>query len=133
MKMHIFRLTKGNDLLNSIKSFCEQNNILAGTILSSVGCVYHAKIRDAGGKAIIEINEPLEIISLNGTVSKHRCHLHISFAKTDLSVVGGHLVEGCLINTTCEIILLELDDYKFSKEFDKATGYNELKISRKTH
>ena len=127
-KTHVFRLTKGSDLMFSIKDFCAKKNILAGTILCSVGCVDEAKIRCANGKDIIELTEPLEIVSLNGTVSKERCHIHCAFSKVDLSVIGGHLCEGCLVNTTCELIILELVDFRFGKEFDKSTGYNELKI-----
>lgn len=127
-KIHVFRLTKGMDLICEIKKFCERNNIMAGTILSSVGCVYEARIRNAGGTEIKHICENMEIISLNGTVSKDRCHLHVSFSKQDLTVIGGHLVDGCLINTTCEIVLLEFGNYKFDKVFDESTGYNELEI-----
>ena len=124
----VARLTRGADLLNEIKTFCEENGIVAGVILSSVGCVSCAKIRVAGGKDIVEKNEPLEIISLNGTVSCERTHLHVAFSKTDLSVVGGHLVDGCVVNTTAEIVIMEIERVKFRKEFDPNTGYNELKI-----
>ena len=128
MKPHAFRLTKGMDLLKSIKEYCAEHNIRAGIVLSGVGCVYRAKIRDAGGVEINEIDEDLEIVSICGTVSKNRCHLHVSFSKRDLSVVGGHLVEGCMVNTTCEVVLLEIENYIFEKEHDKSTGYDELKI-----
>ena len=105
MKPHAFRLTKGMDLFGEIKSFCERNNILAGTVLSSVGCVDQARIRCADGKTVIELSEPLEIISLNGTVSKNRCHLHASFSKVDLSVIGGHLIAPPLtVHTTARFL-----------------------------
>ena len=48
--------------------------------------------------------------------------------KEDLSVVGGHMVPGCIVNTTCELVILAFDRYEFSKEFDQNTGYNELLI-----
>lgn len=41
------------------------------------------------------------------------------------------MCEGCLVNTTCELVLLELDDYTFMEEFDQNTGYDELKIKHK--
>jgi hypothetical protein len=63
-----------------------------------------------------------------GTVSKDRLHLHISLSKADLSTIGGHLVEGCLVNTTCELVIIELENFAFSKVFDETTGYNELLI-----
>jgi len=131
MQEHIFRLKKGDDLYDSIQKFCQENNILAGVVVSGVGSLLSAHIRDASGVNAQDVNEPTEIVSLNGTVSKNRLHLHISLSKTDLSVVGGHLMSGCKINTTCEIAILEFENYEFSKEFDKTTGYNELKIIKK--
>ena len=130
MKEFALRLTKGQDLYNTVFEFCKQNNISAGVVLSGVGCVLQARIRDAGGKTIHTIEEPLEIGSLMGTVSFNRVHLHISLSKTDLSVIGGHLTEGTIVNTTCELVILQLENYKFEKEFDSITGYNELKITK---
>ena len=131
MKIHAIRLRRGQDLFESIHEYCIQNHIQAGVVLSAVGCVSHGKMRNAGGIKIVDIDEPLEIVSLMGTVSEKRCHLHVSFSKEDLSVIGGHLVPGSIINTTCELVIGELDDYIFGKEFDETTGYNELVINKK--
>ena len=131
MKTHAIRLTKGADLYKSIMQFCEKNNIQAGVILSSVGCVSKARVRDASGINIQTLQENLEIINVNGTISKNRLHLHISFSKQDLSCIGGHLVEGTIINTTCELVILELLDTIFEKSFDETTGYNELLILKR--
>ena len=74
--------------------------------------------------------EDVEIVSLMGTVSEHGSHLHASLAHRDLSVFGGHLRPGCLVNTTAEIVLAELPDTVFTRERDEATGYEELAIRR---
>lgn len=131
MKTYAIRLRRGTDLLNSIREFCINNQIKAGVVLSGVGCVLKARVRDAGGVSIVEIDEHMEIVSLMGTVSEKRCHLHISFSKKDLSVVGGHLVEGCLINTTCELVIGEMEDYIYEVEFDEETGYHELIVEKR--
>ena len=128
MKAYAVRLKRGKDLLKSIESFCVENKVKAGVILSGVGCVIKGCVRDASGVTIVDIDEPMEIVSLMGTVSEKRCHLHISFAKEDLSVVGGHLVDGCIINTTCELVIGELENYRYEVEFDEETGYDELVI-----
>ena len=83
-------------------------------------------MRDASGFTLREIDEPCEIVSLNGTVSEARCHLHIALSKEDLSTVGGHLVEGCIVNTTCELVVGILDGWKIGVEYDAETGYDEL-------
>ena len=128
MKTYAVRLRRGADLLQSIEAFCVEHQIRAGVLLSGVGCVTKARLRDAGGVNIVSIDEAMEIVSLMGTVSEKRCHLHVSFAKKDLSVIGGHLVAGCIINTTCELVIGELRDYVYDVEFDEETGYDELII-----
>ena len=50
MKTYAFRLQKGEDLKLSIENYVIENNIEAGVILSAVGCLYKAVIRDAEGK-----------------------------------------------------------------------------------
>ncbi len=123
---HCIRLHRGEDLLKSIKDVCKAKNIRCGAILSGVGCISKGKIRDASGVTIREINEDCEIASLNGTVSANRCHLHIALSKEDMSTIGGHLCEGCIINTTCEIIIEELPGIYIDVEDDPETGYDEL-------
>ena len=126
MKTYAVRLRRGEDLLRSIEEFCVKHAVKAGVLLSGVGCVSRGRVRDASGVNIVALEEPMEIVSLMGTVSEKRCHLHVSFSKEDLSVVGGHLVEGCIINTTCELVIGELENLVYDVEFDNETGYDEL-------
>lgn len=128
MREHCFRLRRGQDLLLEIEAYAALKGIKAGVLLSGVGCVSRARLRDASGVDIRELDEDLEIVSLMGTVSAARTHLHASFSRRDLSTVGGHLVSGCVVNTTAEIVMLELDDIEFGSAFDATTGYDELKI-----
>ncbi|MBQ2998707.1 MAG: DNA-binding protein [Oscillospiraceae bacterium] len=125
-KYHCVRLHRGEDLLNSVRQICKENNIKAGLVLSGVGCISKGKIRDASGVTIREISEDCEIVSLNGTVSAKRCHIHIALSKEDMSTIGGHLCTGCIINTTCELIIAELPDLEIDTEDDPETGYDEL-------
>ena len=126
MTLHSIRLHRGDDLLNSIKNLAQEKQIKAGVVLSAVGCVLQARLRDASGVNIRDIGEHCEIVSLNGTVSENRCHLHLALSKEDLSTIGGHMVEGCIINTTCELVIGELPGQQIDVEFDEETGYKEL-------
>ena len=126
LRCHSLRLHRGADLLASIKSLCVQKHIAAGVVLSAVGCISKGRIRDAGGITIREIEDRCEIVSLNGTVSEKRCHLHIALSKEDLTTIGGHLCPGCIINTTCELVIAEIPGTVIEKEFDEETGYDEL-------
>lgn len=126
MKCHCIRLKRGEDLLESIKAVCTAKNIRAGVVLSGVGCLLQGRVRDASGVTIREITDHCEIVSLNGTVSAQRCHIHIALSKEDLSTIGGHLSAGCIINTTCELVIGELPGIDFGIEADPETGYDEL-------
>lgn len=126
MKYHCLRLHRGDDLLESIRTLARQEHIRAGVVLSSVGCISRGRVRDASGVTIREIGEHCEILCLNGTVSEKRCHLHIALSREDLSCLGGHLCPGCIINTTCELVIGELPGVGIDVEFDSETGYDEL-------
>ena len=126
IRFHSLRLRRGMDLMQSIKVLCAEKNISAGVVLSAVGCISRGRVRDASGVTVREIGEHCEIVSLNGTVSEKRCHLHIALSKEDLSTVGGHLCEGCIINTTWELVIAEIPGTAIDKEFDEETGYHEL-------
>ena len=122
------RLRRGTDLLAALKLIAQEEGLQAAVILSGVGCVSCAQVRDADGKTIHRIDEHCEIVALQGTVSQTRCHVHIALSRLGLGVVGGHLAPGCIINTTCELVLLEQDGWRYGKEFDDETGYNEIRF-----
>ena len=126
LKTHCIRLHRGDDLMLSIKALCAEKQIQAAVVLSAVGCISQGRIRDASGVTIREITDHCEIVSLNGTVSQTRCHLHIALSKEDLSTIGGHLCPGCIINTTCELVIAELPGVVYGVEADPETGYDEL-------
>lgn len=126
LKCHCVRLRRGDDLILSIRELCREKHIAAGVVLSAVGCISRGRIRDASGVTIREITDHCEIVSLDGTVSAARCHLHISLSKEDLSTIGGHLCPGCIINTTCELVIGELPGVRYGVEEDPETGYDEL-------
>lgn len=125
-RIHCIRLRRGEDLLESIRALCAQAKIEAGVILSGVGCISRGRIRDASGVTIRSIEEHCEIVSLNGTVSARRCHVHIALSKEDLSTIGGHLCTGCIVNTTCELVIAGLPGIRYEVEQDEETGYDEL-------
>ena len=131
MKTHCIRLKRGEDLLESIKAVCAEKKISAGIVLSGVGCILEGRVRDASGVTIREIKDHCEIVSLNGTVSNQRCHIHIALSKEDLSTIGGHLCSACIINTTCELVIGEIPGVSFGVEEDPETGYDELIFNKK--
>jgi predicted DNA-binding protein with PD1-like motif len=132
MRTIAIRLTDGQDLFKEIQGQVTEHAISAGVILSAVGSLKESKIRvpviDGEVKYIIPTN--LEIDNLHGTVSINGCHLHISVSDIEGEVMGGHLKEGCIIRTTCELVIGILDDITFNRESDPQTGFDELVISK---
>lgn len=128
--MHIFRLTKGMDLKKSIVEYARDNNIKSGIIGACVGCCYEIYFRLAGGKEFYHKIGDHEIVSMTGTISEDGVHIHVSFADANGNVVGGHLSDGCYVGSTAEIAIIEVEEYKLTREFDESTGYKELVIEK---
>lgn len=117
------------DLYRSLRAYAERERLEAAVPVACVGSLAQWRLRCADGKTFLEGAEPVEIVSLTGTLSASGAHLHMSLARADLSVLGGHLREGCIVNTTTEIVLHTVSDVMFKRSFDPETGFNELEIS----
>lgn len=128
MKELAFRLKKGDDLRACIEQNCKGIN--TAIVLSGVGCLYHAHFRLAKAIDYFDAEEDYEIVSLNGTISNGSAHIHIALSDEKGNVIGGHLEKGCLINTTCEVVLGVLEDYESQRVFDDDTGYDEIVFSK---
>ncbi|CAM3182103.1 PPC domain-containing DNA-binding protein [Vibrio ordalii] len=129
IKVTVSRLIKGHDLKQSIAALIKQEKIQAGNIASCVGCLSEVRIRLADGSSDRHLVDAFEIVSLVGTLTASHQHLHIAVADKTGKVIGGHLLDGCLINTTAELILHSYPDLVFQREFDNQTGYSELVAS----
>jgi uncharacterized protein len=132
MKTIATRLTDGQDLMIEITKFIKDHNVQAGVILSAVGSLSISNIRVPVINGIVKYIHPenLEIDNLHGTVSINGIHLHISVSNINGIVMGGHLKEGCIIRTTCELVIGVLDDTNFKRESDASTGFDELVIAK---
>jgi predicted DNA-binding protein with PD1-like motif len=131
MENYTFRLPAGRDLLDSIDAFVMQNQIEAGCILSAVGSLTHATLRLANHETLNEYDGFFEIVSVTGTVSIHGSHVHIAISDSDGVTIGGHLVSGCKIYTTAEVVIAELPDLVYKREFAEDSGYDELAVYKK--
>lgn len=131
MKTLVTRLRSGQDLLDSIQKLVNANNVRAGVILSGVGSLKTSNIRVAVIEGKVTYINPvnLEIDSLHGTVSTNGCHLHITVSDVKGKAMGGHVKNGCIVRTTCEIVIGILDDITFNRETDQETGFDELVLS----
>lgn len=127
-KFHCLRLLPQQDLKLELEQFMHIQQIKACAIVTCVGSLARLHLRLASAKEFMLREELFEIVSLVGTLSCNGVHLHVSVADTLGNVVGGHLMPANLIHTTAEIVLVELSEYEFTREFEAKTGYKELKI-----
>ncbi|MEL7144483.1 MAG: PPC domain-containing DNA-binding protein [Cyanobacteria bacterium J06643_4] len=124
------RIRPGEDLKQSLLRYCIDQKIEAAYMLSCVGSLRQAAIRFANQPEGTVFEQPLEIVSLEGTLSQHGVHLHIAVSDSKGQVIGGHLMDGSTIYTTAEIVLGIMPDTIFKREIDPLTGYRELTIIR---
>jgi hypothetical protein len=132
MRAHAFRLTPGTDLRAELQRIVGERGLRAACILSCVGSLSQARLRMPGAvgeaDAFLTLDEPTEILSLAGTLGPDGMHLHIALSRRDGGCVGGHLVAGCVVRTTAELVIGELAEVEFRRPLDPATGYNELRV-----
>jgi predicted DNA-binding protein with PD1-like motif len=126
VKAHPVRLRPGQDLKVELNHFIKRKGLRAGFVASCSGSLQSLRLRLADSQNLLERTEKFEILSLQGSFSADGPHLHLAAADSAGKVWGGHLMDGCLIYTTGEILLLELENYHFTRERDPQTGYPEL-------
>ncbi|KAJ3281498.1 hypothetical protein HK104_011423 [Borealophlyctis nickersoniae] len=128
------RLHPGEDLKNSLTTLVRAHNLRAPYIASAVGSLKRLQIRLAHdlkrgqNDVLTRDNECFEITSLVGTLSPEGMHVHLCVSDKAGNMIGGHLMEGCVVFTTCEIVVGELNEWSFTRELDPATGCKELVI-----
>jgi predicted DNA-binding protein with PD1-like motif len=54
--------------------------------------------------------------------------LHLAVSDSTGKTIGGHLLAGCPVYTTAEVVLTILTDYVFERETDSTYGYKELVV-----
>ncbi|HEV7779672.1 MAG TPA: PPC domain-containing DNA-binding protein [Chitinophagaceae bacterium] len=126
--VHAFRLKPGEDLKEGIERIVKEKGINAGWVATCAGSLTDYSIRFANQPGPNTGNGHFEIVSLSGTVSINGSHLHISISDSTGKTIGGHLMPGCKIYTTAEIVLESTDKYEFTREKDGSTPWEELQV-----
>ena len=132
MKVFAYRFEPGTDLKQELERVVKENDLKAAVILTCVGSLSKATLRMAGAAAgkedVRTYDEELEIASAVGTLSADGLHVHLGLSRTDGSCIGGHLKVGCVVKTTAEVVIGEVEDIEFLREDDERTGFKELKV-----
>lgn len=128
---YAFRLKPGEDLKAGIEALVQEKKLQAGWISTGVGSLTHYNIRFADQPGGSSDSGHFEIVSLTGTVSVNGSHLHLSLSDSTGKTIGGHLLNGCTIYTTAEIVILGSEQLIFKREKDGSTPWEELHVEKK--
>ena len=110
----------------TLRDWANANNIEAAAITSAVGSLTHAHIRYANRADGIMTTADLEVLFLSGTLSIHGMHLHLSVADRDGKMLGGHMLDGCIVRTTLELTVQLIDGLRMLRVNDEQSGNDEL-------
>ena len=131
MQTYSLRLRPGQDLKQTLEMVVRQQRIDAGVVLTCVGSLTEVVLRLANQETASTWRGHFEIVSLVGTLSTHGSHLHLSVSDATGRTLGGHLLDGCRIYTTAELVIGVMPDLLYAREPDPTSGYRELVIRKK--
>lgn len=138
-KIIVSRIKTGSDLLLSIQKIVDELSIRSAVILSGVGLLRKARIRNCknlpsdfpitdSNRCFNSFEKPLEILGISGNVSisgeNTLVHAHLTLSYIDngeIKVIGGHLIEGCRVFGFAEVIIMELPKLEMVKNYDDET------------
>ncbi len=127
-RFYAMRLEPGTDVLAAIQDFVAANDLKAVAIVTVVGSLTDAVIRYANQPGGTLSQGHFEIVSMVGTVEPTGAHVHLSLSDGAGAMFGGHMLPGCLVYTTAEIVLAHLQDFAFARVPCPKSGYDELAI-----
>ncbi|MGB9868833.1 PPC domain-containing DNA-binding protein [Methanothermobacter sp.] len=119
--MILLRLEPDMDLMAEMEAIDVE-----GAVVSGIGSLHGVRIRTAD-ESILKLEGPLEIISLQGTLTGDGVHIHIAVADSSGRVFGGHLRGCCRVRTTVELAVIPYRG-KLRRVLDDRTGYSELVV-----
>ena len=135
----VARVKPGSDLLRSLQKIVAEEGITSGVIVSGVGLLKHARLRNCKSlpteypitdvnRTFLSFEKPLEILSISGNVTLAEgaplVHAHLTLSSVEgdeITVIGGHLIEGCEIFGFSEFAIMELEGLEMVKRFDEET------------
>jgi predicted DNA-binding protein with PD1-like motif len=134
-KMIFSRLFEDEDLAESIKKRAETNGIRAGffILIGSLKRVALGFYKE-GKYETIRLEGPMEIASCTGNVAVDEkgeivIHAHIVVSNERCEAFGGHLMKGCEVGATAELVMVEAAGVGVQRGFDEKTNLKLWKLS----
>lgn len=128
-RFYALRLLPGDEVLSQLRAFIQQNQLHAAWIAGCTGSMTDVALRYAGREETAQLHGTYEVISLSGTLELTGEHLHLSISDPQGAMLGGHMMPGCTVRTTLEIVIGELTALTFSRQPCAVSGYEELVVN----
>ncbi|HHR5883806.1 TPA: PPC domain-containing DNA-binding protein [Providencia alcalifaciens] len=122
------RLRPGDDVILTLQQQVKHHQLQAAFIAGCVGSLTDVALRFAGQENTHLTSGKFEIVSLIGTLDAQGEHLHLAVSDENGHMRGGHMMPGCTVRTTLELIIGELENNTFTREHCTLSGYEELVI-----
>ncbi|MCL4367389.1 DNA-binding protein [Patescibacteria group bacterium] len=130
---YFLRVDKGQDIVQTLKEFCIQENIKLGTI-QGIGATNNVTVGlyDPVEKKYYsdKLTDNFEIAPLLGNITTKDkevyLHLHINLCDKNHHSFGGHVNE-CIISATFEAVI-DTSEETIEREFSEEIGLNLLKF-----
>lgn len=127
----VFRFDRGEDVLAELQNWAAQERV-EGATLTVIGASQKVVLAyyNLGRKEYEnhEITEDLEVVGVLGNLALFDgvpvIHMHGTFSRPDLSVIGGHIKQ-LIVSATCEVVLHVLPG-TLRRQHDPETGLNLL-------
>ncbi|MBE9102041.1 DNA-binding protein [filamentous cyanobacterium LEGE 07170] len=132
MQAIALRLAPNQDLKEELDALVHRHQLNAACILTCVGSLTQATLRLANQPDGTTYTGHFEILSLTGVMGVQGSHYHMAIADSEGQTLGGHLLEGCRIYTTAEIVIGVFPDLMFDRQHCPESGYPELVVRNQT-
>ena len=131
---YIVRIDRGEEILASLKSLCEKENIILAQV-DALGAVDHAEVcvYDVPTRTFFRktFDEPMEISNLCGTVTRKDgevyLHLHVTVGDKELHAHGGHAT-ALRVSATCEMVVRTIPG-DVGRELNEEVGLNQFRFN----
>jgi predicted DNA-binding protein with PD1-like motif len=101
--------------LESITEVAEKAGIHTGIVMTGIGGL--KKVCYTEGATLKVLEGVFQIVNFNGIISSYKPHLHITMLDDHGTFLGGHLNDGCIVNSVVELSILKLPDLKLVSDY----------------
>ena len=120
----ILRLERGDDLLDVLKELAQKENISNAAVVSGIATFDEVNMHMTTtfgypiGYHKVQLKEPLELASLDGTIVDAEPHIH-GVVSNAYHTWAGHMLEGCRVLYLGEVVVQELLGCSLTRQADE--------------